>query len=279
MRPEIVQLLDELNRRFYHERGAEFSATRDRPWSGWDRVLDHLDLDRSTPLRVLDVGCGNGRFGTYLREHLPRTRRLIYDGIDASPELLQIARERLSKRGIEGTFRVANAIQDAERAFPPGPFDLIVYFGFLHHVPSFEMRRKLLDIGVSRLARDGLLAATWWRFGQYDRFEKRILDWESEDAQRFAPGVVPKDLEAGDHLLAWGDLGPVKAARYCHFSSEEERRLTDEALLGELVETFDADGPDQRFNHYWLVRQGAIGGSERRGAHGELVELEPEADD
>jgi len=278
MRADVIQDLDELNERFYHERGAEFSATRERPWDGWRRVLDHIELDRTTPLRVLDVGCGNARFATYLREHLPRTRRLVYEGIDASGRLLAIARERVAGRGIEASFRVANAVREADRAIPAGPFDLVVLFGFLHHVPGFEMRLRVLDLGVSRLARTGVLAVTWWRFDQYERFEKRLVEWGSEAAQAFAPGIEPKDVEAGDHLLAWGDLGPVEAVRYCHFSSEEERRLTDEGLLGEVADRFDADGPDGRFNHYWLVRPGKIGGSPRQGRRHEVVPLEPESD-
>ena len=46
-------------RRFYEEHAIAFSATREHPWSGWQRVI--AGVQPSERLRVLDVGCGNGR--------------------------------------------------------------------------------------------------------------------------------------------------------------------------------------------------------------------------
>jgi SAM-dependent methyltransferase len=55
----------------------------------FDALVRHVDLDRIES--VLDVGCGFGDFGVYLREHGFDGR---YLGIDIVPELIQAGRNR-----------------------------------------------------------------------------------------------------------------------------------------------------------------------------------------
>mgnify|MGYP000004235310 CR=1 FL=1 len=79
-----IAQLNALNRDFYRVAGEDFDRTRGKPWPGWARLLPYLRLDTvpdshegfqsNTPtgatLSVLDVGCGNGRFGAFLIEAL-----------------------------------------------------------------------------------------------------------------------------------------------------------------------------------------------------------------
>jgi 2-polyprenyl-3-methyl-5-hydroxy-6-metoxy-1,4-benzoquinol methylase len=58
--------LNTINREFYRVTAHDFDETRGQPWPGWKRVLPYLKL----PLSVLDVGCGNGRFGVFLAQNL-----------------------------------------------------------------------------------------------------------------------------------------------------------------------------------------------------------------
>ena len=90
MSPEIQRVLRAINRRFYDRFAPEFDASRGRPWPGWERVVDCL----VPPVAVLDVGCGNGRFGAYLAG---RSDGLSYLGVDACGALLRAATERLGK--------------------------------------------------------------------------------------------------------------------------------------------------------------------------------------
>lgn len=73
-------------------------ATYDRisaPQTAWGReVLERLPLDGDE--LVLDAGCGSGRVTEMLLQRLPRGRVIA---VDASPSMVQAARERLSHPG------------------------------------------------------------------------------------------------------------------------------------------------------------------------------------
>ena len=48
-------------------------------------------------MRVLDLGCGNGRFAEFLAQNLDQNIKIEYVGIDSSGELLELAQKHLSK--------------------------------------------------------------------------------------------------------------------------------------------------------------------------------------
>jgi hypothetical protein len=68
-----------------------------------------------------------------------------------------------------------------------------------------------------------------------------------------APGA---DLEAGDHLLAWGERdGDNASIRYCHHATPEEvSRLMDGAPAVPL-ESYRADGRSGDLNLYLVLRR------------------------
>lgn len=239
------QHLRDINRAFYEREAQAFASTREHPWPGWTRVLAAVPAE---PLRVLDVGCGNGRLARFLSG----PRKLEYRGIDTSRALVAAAAGQRSPAhpGDDVRFEV-RAAEDP----PPGPFDLVAVFGLLHHVPAFESRIALLASLGRRLAPDGRLAATFWRFGNDPRFEGRL--------RGFGGAVDAAQLERGDHLLLWGDGGrggdegahetDEGPARYCHFCDEGEleqvvARLRQEGLA--VVDRFRSDGRSGEFNEY-----------------------------
>ncbi len=59
-------------------------------------------------------------------------------------------------------------------------------------------------------------------------------------------------LEPGDHLLPWGDRG--RAARYCHFTPEDEMRQLLSSLSFDLVSSYSADGREENLNQYFICR-------------------------
>jgi tRNA (uracil-5-)-methyltransferase TRM9 len=64
MRSETVSILLDLNRQFYQQFGAAFSATRQRIQPGVARLLERLPLQG----RWLDLGCGNGELARELKK-------------------------------------------------------------------------------------------------------------------------------------------------------------------------------------------------------------------
>jgi SAM-dependent methyltransferase len=255
MKPITRRRLHALNLTFYAEHAAEFDATRERPWTGWHRVLGHLapasDSARAVPLRLLDVGCGNARLASFLAERLARP--LEYVGVDASEALLASARERCA--GLEGA-RVELEQQDflanaPGETLPAGPFDAVALFGVLHHVAGFDARRQLLEQAAARLTPGGVLVFTVWRFAESARLRGRIAAWGEERRAGCEP-IDPQDLESGDHLLRWGNQ--ADRLRYCHHADAVETDRLVEGLGMECLDRFDCDARTQSLNVYLVLR-------------------------
>ncbi|OLE67384.1 MAG: hypothetical protein AUG09_02695 [Acidobacteria bacterium 13_1_20CM_2_68_7] len=85
----------------------------------------------STGERVLDVGCGTGSLAVALKGAVGPTGSVL--GIDASPEMIDVARRNASKAGVAVDFQVGlgEAIPLAN-----GTFDLVVSQLAIHHFPD-----------------------------------------------------------------------------------------------------------------------------------------------
>jgi SAM-dependent methyltransferase len=249
MDEKTARALNAINQSFYSERADDFDATRSEPWPGWSRLLPQLAaLPDDGALQVLDVGCGNGRFGAFLADRLV-SRELHYTGIDSSEPLLARARARaLPCAQVELHCADFVAVPDA---LPTGRYALIALFGMLHHVPSRSRREKLLRELGTRLAPEGLLVLACWQFEVFERFRKRLVSWD--DYNRTAiEAIDTEQLEAGDHLLPWGDRGT--ALRYCHFTHERDLSALLADLSFEVVTSYAADGREGNLNRYFICR-------------------------
>ena len=81
--------------------------------------------------RVLDVCCGTGSLALTLKASLGA--RGSVHGIDASPEMIDLARHKALKAGMEMDFRVGLA---QALPFPDKTFDLVVSQLAIHHLPG-----------------------------------------------------------------------------------------------------------------------------------------------
>ena len=250
--------LHALSLAFYAHHADAFDASRDGlPWPGWDRVVDTL---AGTDLRVLDIGCGNGRFALDLagRDTIA-DRGFDYIGTDANEALLEAARRRAGEAlGTRGAFDVHDflATEPAGCDLPAGPFSLVVLFGVLHHVPGRDTRLALLRSAASRLGPGGVLAVTAWQFAGRARFEKRRVAWDAVGPVEGGP-IDPGELEAGDALLRFGD-DPTAPPRYCHQLDDDEFEGWADALGLDSLDDFHADGAEGDLNRYWIARAPAI---------------------
>lgn len=248
MNEQTARSLNAINRNFYSASAAEFDQSRSAPWPGWARLLPHIERVRGeeAALGVLDVGCGNGRFGAFLADRL-RAREIHYCGVDSSTSLISRARKRaLPLEGVE--FRQIDLVERRDD-LPEGPFSLIGLFGVLHHVPGREHRRDLLRRLGERLAPRGILALTTWQFEAFARFRGRLTPWREYNRTAADP-IDTTQLEPGDHLLPWGDTGSIH--RYCHFTSEGDTRELLESLSFEVVDSYASDGREGNLNRYFI---------------------------
>ena len=252
MKQATRDLLHALNLRFYETHAQDFSRTRERPWRGCERVLEHVR--ERMALRapsVLDIGCGNGRLLALLRARFPQG--FSYTGVDASAGLLALAAQRFGEEAGSLRFMQADFVaSEPEQALPPGAFDCVALFGVMHHVPGEQARRDLLAAAARRLAPDGVLAVTLWRFDESDRFaRRRLLGGTAVHAISFEGGDVHADLDPGDHLLYWGQ--GKHAVRYCHVTDEAELARWLDGLDLHVIDRFRADGSGERMNDYVLL--------------------------
>ena len=242
--------LNGINARFYSSQSQDFSATRRRPWPGWHRVLEQVDAETGaipTPLRVLDVGCGNGRFAAFLAEH--RSGAVLYEGLDSSRALLEQAR---AQEALPARWHHCDIVDPGGPALPGGPFDLVVVFGVLHHVPGLASRRRLIEDLLARVDPAGALVLTVWQFADRARFRRRILPWAQFVDEAPTVSLDVGQLETGDHLLRWG-AGPT-TVRYCHHTSDAEVETLVAGLAADRVDDFRADGEAGDLNRYLVLR-------------------------
>jgi 2-polyprenyl-3-methyl-5-hydroxy-6-metoxy-1,4-benzoquinol methylase len=204
-----------------------------------NRVARNRGCTRFPPqLKVLDVGCGNGRLATLLDRERPGA---TYVGVDATPELVEIARTRAAQlETVAAHFFVADVTQPGWSGELPGaPFDCAIALAVLHHIPSFELRAEIVRQMAGVLKPSGRLILSTWQFLASERLRRKIVPWAEV-------GIAEERLEAGDYLLDWkrGGIG----LRYCHLVDETEvRRLAAEGNADKehplrVCETFRAGG-------------------------------------
>ena len=235
-----IQRLNAINRQFYQTTAQTFDQTRGAAWPGWERLLPDLKRPHNgATFAVLDVGCGNGRFGVFLGDHLKL--EIDYHGVDNNPALLDRAFEALRDApGLAATVERRDVVLS-----PPerGSYDLVAAFGLMHHIPGAANRQAFLRRLSALLKPGGMLAFACWRFYEYDRFRERLIDWPDD--------LAPK-VEQHDYLLDWR-RGAV-AWRYCHYVDDAEHQALIDATGLDEIRTFRADGSDNRMNRYSLLR-------------------------
>jgi ubiquinone/menaquinone biosynthesis C-methylase UbiE len=90
----------------------------------------HDAVNPAAGRRVLDVGTGTGRAALLLARE-----GAIVTGVDASEEMLGVARRRAAEEGLAVTFDEGDA---HALAFPPRAFDVVVSLRVLMHTPGWR---------------------------------------------------------------------------------------------------------------------------------------------
>jgi SAM-dependent methyltransferase len=225
VKPEIAARLIEINRQFYQNFAAEFSATRARVNPGVARVLDEIPLDAN----ILDLGCGNGSVALALKQHGLNGH---YLGLDFSPELLEVARQELAD-SLNFQFILADLAADWSSQLPSGGFDPILSFAAFHHIPSRDARRAFLEQARTCLAPGGRFIHSHWQFLNSPSLAERVQDWS-------LVGLDPADLDPNDYLLDWRAGG--QALRYVHLATDQELAQLAQNSGFIIRDTFSSDG-------------------------------------
>ena len=122
----------------YQDSNPELAEQRDRHEK--DAILPLLRLDQAT--RVLDIGCGVGRWADALAGRVAR-----YHGTDLMESLVQLARERHAGSA-DITFQVIKAQElTASSLECSPPFDLVIIAGVLHYINDRDCEAILRAAG------------------------------------------------------------------------------------------------------------------------------------
>src|SRR5438876_1406227 len=110
---------------------------------GQDKAIREKLIELAVPAlgeQVLDLGCGTGTLALALKSSVGTGQ---VHGIDASPEMIAVAKEKAAKAGSAIDFRVAliEAIP-----FPDASFDLATSSLMLHHLPDDLEVKGFLEI-------------------------------------------------------------------------------------------------------------------------------------
>lgn len=307
MNRETARALCQLNTEFYERNAASFSQTRTVPWEGWRRCMaacgfddsDGAALDQPVDAQiadsVLDIACGNLRFESFLANTYPHIDWSFF-AVDNCEPLVASGQEDAAKK-VHFTCEdiVSNLLDGLPAAEPANvpalaaatPFDLVVSFGFLHHIPSFDLRQQFLLEALSQVKPGGYLVVSFWQFLNDPAKRAKIEQTHAEALAFFAscaetrandrdaldrgagssssgnPDLsCPKltaffagSLEPNDYFLGWkNEPGNY---RYCHhFSNEEiDRIITALAPHATVIESFSADGKPGNLNRYVVFKR------------------------
>lgn len=182
-----------------------FSRARKRIWP----EFEFLFKDVKSNERVLDLGCGNGRF-------FDRLRNTDYTGIDNSEKLIEIAKKNYK----EADFKVSSAL---DLPFKEEEFDRIYSIAVLHHLPQKYHSRFLEEI-KRVLKKKGVLILTVWNLSERKKkadvkkiSEKEILiPWHGVKDHYFYIFKL-KDLEELFKDFKVIDKGEIKIKKFSNY--------------------------------------------------------------
>lgn len=141
----------------YGRHAAGYDATAQRTM--WIRELAVAKLMLRPGDRVLDVACGTGLSLDRLRAAVGADGEVF--GIDISPDMLRLARKRVSEAGWRNVRLLESTLESADI---PAPLDAVL-FHFAHDVMRSPAALRRIFAALrpnARLAFAGMKYAPWW---------------------------------------------------------------------------------------------------------------------
>jgi ubiquinone/menaquinone biosynthesis C-methylase UbiE len=174
--------------------------------------------------KVLDFGCGNGR-----ASELAAKIGAGYTGVDNSTGLINQAKKRYP--------RVRFDLIDNLNDFSDDSFDMILCLAVFHHIPSDNLRKKLLSDFHRVLRPDGKLILAVWDLQSQKNLHKTMPNADEND--------ILYDFKNAN--------GKILVQRYIHIFSKEE--LEDFVLAAgfEIIDSYRNSRGNKKVNHNLVV--------------------------
>ena len=189
----------------YNQISDSFDETRKYSWKEFELALPYLKKAE----KVIDLGCGNGRFYKYIEDKKVKCK---YFGLDNSEELIKKAKTNFKN----AKFKLVDILKISQIN---ESFDFAASIASIHHIPSKELRKKaIIEIGRI-LEKSGTLFITAWNLFQ-PKYKKYI--WQSRFRHIYSFGKY----DWHDTFIPWGKSG-IKRYYYA-FKKKELRKLLSE---------------------------------------------------
>lgn len=134
----------------YDKFAKDFSATRGQSWNEFDLVFPEIKKGE----KLLDLGCGNGRFRKFLGTD--KVAEGAYFGLDLSDGLLGIARQNYPRdHFFRGSF-------GEKLPFGGDNFENIVAIASFHHLTTPKEQQMFLSECYRVLRPGGMIFITTW---------------------------------------------------------------------------------------------------------------------
>lgn len=221
MKKEYADFLIREQKNNYNKIANLFSEKREKTWQDIISFLSNYIKEND---RILDSGCGNGRFYPFFKKN-----KTDYFGIDFSENLIKIAKKKYP----DGKFLVANSFN---LPFSDNFFDKVISIAVFHHIPSKVYRLKFLAEIKRVLKNNGLLILSVWNLQKNKKAKKLFLKYTILKLL----GLTKLDFK--DIFYPWKDKsGKILINRYFHIFSEKEIKkiLEKSGFLVEKVKKND----------------------------------------
>lgn len=102
------------------------------------RLLEQSELKAGD--RLLDLACGTGTFAVLVKARYPET---VVTGLDGDPDILELARKRAQKAGVDVVFDEGLSYSMPYQA---SNFDIVFSSLFFHHLQTRDKMRTLKEV-------------------------------------------------------------------------------------------------------------------------------------
>lgn len=165
----------------------DFSKTRAYIWKCVKQFIDRTDVDSENigNIKVMEVGCGNGKNLDYLSKH-GFTKDAIH-----SLDSCQVFVNMVRSKGYNCSLELA---QNIDRLYPSNHFDYLLCIAVIHHLPTEEERIDTITKCITLLKKGGHALFTTWAF------EQSFTDSYGTVFTTSKPRSFPN---AGDNTVSW----------------------------------------------------------------------------
>jgi SAM-dependent methyltransferase len=174
--------------------------------------LDDMTQRLESGAKVLEVGCGTGRFLMQMAKAWPNAQ---CSGVDIDPTGIEIARNKIGMAGLESRVEV---IESDVADLPKASFDAVVMIEVLHEIAP-DIRQRVID-GCAHVLKPG-----GWLLIVDETYPSTLEEARQPEFQ------FP--LQTGFEEMTWGNVIPKREEQEQLLTNAGFKGAPNRALIGE----------------------------------------------